>query len=152
DGGQWCVRAAKLKARDHLQAWVLHVLRAAAAEGGVTWLYGTDGAVKLSPLSAAQAHRRLDALVQGFRIMSRMPVPFFPQSAWAYREMQRKAGVDQARLLRDFEATGEYAIGADGGDDYVKALWRGLRPLDQLWTEFSAWCDVFWQDHEVTPA
>lgn len=151
DGGQWCVRAAKLKARDHLLAWVLHLVRAAAAEGGTTWLYGTDGAVKLSPLSAAQAVTRLDALVQGFRIMSRMPVPFFTQSAWAYREMLRKGAVDQDRLLRDFEFTGEYAIGADGSDDHVLALWRGVRPLETLWPEFSSWCDVFWQDHEVTP-
>lgn len=151
-GGQWCVRAARLKARDHLLAWVLHLVRAAAAEGGVTWLYGTDSAVKLSPLTAVQAMARLDALVQGFRIMSRMPVPFFTQSAWAYREMLRKGAVDQDRLLRDFEASGEYAIGADGSDDHVRALWRGVRPLEVLWPEFSAWCDVFWQDHEVTPA
>lgn len=152
DGGQWCVRAAKLKARDHLLAWVLHLVRAAAADGGVTWLYGTDSAVKLSPLSAVQAMARLDALVQGFRIMNRMPVPFFTQSAWSYRELQRRGAVDQDRLLRDFEASGEYAIGADGRDDHVRALWRGVRPLEVLWSEFSAWCEVFWQDHEVTPA
>jgi exodeoxyribonuclease V gamma subunit len=152
DGGQWCVRAAKLKARDHLLAWVLHLVRAAAAEGGITWLYGTDGAAKLTPLTAAQAMARLDALVHGFRIMSRMPVPFFTQSAWAYREMHRKGAVDQDKLLGDFEANGEYAIGADGSDDHVRALWRGIRPLEVLWVEFSSWCDVFWQDHEVTSA
>jgi len=152
EAGQWCVRAAKLKARDYLLAWVLHVVRAAATPGGTTWVYGTDTAKRLQPLSAEQAMARLDALVQGFRIMNRMPVPFFANSAWAYREQQRKGGVDQDRFIRDFEASGEYARGADGSDDFVRALWRGHRPLEVMWTEFSAWCDAFWRDCEEAGA
>jgi len=148
EGGQWCVRAAKLKARDYLLAWVLHVVRSAAAPGGTTWVHGTDVARRLQPLTAEQAMTRLDALVQGFRIMHRMPVPFFTNSVWAYRDQQRKGGVDQDRLLQAFEASGDYARGADGSDDFVRALWRGHRPLEVMWTEFSAWCNAFWRDCE----
>ncbi|MBL0938346.1 MAG: exodeoxyribonuclease V subunit gamma [Gemmatimonadaceae bacterium] len=145
DGGQWRVRAARLKASDRLQAWILHVVRAAQMGDGTTWLHATDKSVRLDPLPDAAT--QLDVLVQGYRAINAMPVPFFADSAWRYREAAQRGDVDRLALQRAFLDPGDFGPAGEAHDPWVSLLWRGWQPFEVCWEPFALWSEAFWHGY-----
>lgn len=142
---QWRVRAATLKTRDRVRAWIAHVIRNAAGAPATTRVFAKDTELVLPPLADALA--LLDLLVQGYRAAVTTPLPYFPEAAAAYREAMRdekKQLRAQELALAAFEADGTFGVRGDLTDPYVATLWRGRQPLDECWDDFRALTDLFW--------
>lgn len=81
--GQIIYRYARPSARDYLSAWLAHLVYCAIEPGGPrrTLWFGSGGAFELTPVAAPL--ERLAPLAALFRAGRRMPLRFFPRSAWA---------------------------------------------------------------------
>ena len=79
-------RYASLKGKDRLAGWLRHLALNASGRALATTIIGNDGAMTLAPLSMAAAQDCLDELVTLYRQGWQRPLPFFPQSAYAYAE------------------------------------------------------------------
>lgn len=150
--GQLRVRAATLKARDRIRAWIMHVARSAMVGSGVTRLVATDQTIHFA--AVANAADLLDAIVQGARHLRQFPMPYFPDSAAAYREAVRKGrpGSDAARQV--YEGN-DHGTRGESADAFVALLWRGRDPLHDCWNDFTIIADTFWtplEDATITPA
>ncbi|WLE58596.1 exodeoxyribonuclease V subunit gamma [Burkholderia plantarii] len=81
--GQVIYRHARPGARDHLSAWLAHLVYCAIEPAGprrTLWLGNGDG-FEFAPVADPHAH--LAPLAALFRAGRRMPLAFFPKSAWA---------------------------------------------------------------------
>lgn len=85
-------RYARLKGKDRLAGWLRHLALNAAGRALATTVIGNDGAMTLAPLPMAEAQDCLDELVTLYRQGWQRPLPFFPQSAYAYAEALEKSG------------------------------------------------------------
>ncbi|MBY4822713.1 exodeoxyribonuclease V subunit gamma, partial [Burkholderia contaminans] len=81
--GQIIYRYARPSARDYLSAWLAHLVYCAVEPGGPrrTLWFGSGGAFELTPVAAPL--EQLAPLAALFRAGRRMPLRFFPRSAWA---------------------------------------------------------------------
>ncbi|WP_414450048.1 exodeoxyribonuclease V subunit gamma [Burkholderia sp. 22PA0099] len=81
--GQVIYRYARPGARDHLSAWLAHLVYCAIDPGGPrrTLWFGSGEGFEFAPV--ADPHRHLAPLAALFRAGRRMPLRFFPKSAWA---------------------------------------------------------------------
>ncbi|RQZ86728.1 exodeoxyribonuclease V subunit gamma [Burkholderia cepacia] len=81
--GQIIYRYARPSARDYLSAWLAHLVYCAIEPGGPrrTLWFGSGGAFELTPVAAPL--EQLAPLAALFRAGRRMPLRFFPRSAWA---------------------------------------------------------------------
>ena len=77
-------RYASLKGKDCLAGWLRHLALNASGRSLATTLIGKDGALTFAPLSVPAAQSCLDDLVALYEQGWREPLPFFPQSAYAY--------------------------------------------------------------------
>ncbi|MDZ4184365.1 MAG: exodeoxyribonuclease V subunit gamma [Desulfuromonadales bacterium] len=85
-------RYASLKGKDRLAGWLRHLALNAAGRALATTIIGNDGAMTLAPLTMAEAQDSLDELVTLYRQGWQRPLPFFPQSAYAYAAALEKTG------------------------------------------------------------
>ncbi len=112
---------------DYLEAWLLHLLQAAAAPDGADlctrWI-SRDGGFRFGPVDDAQ-----DALSQLLQLYARglcEPVHFFPKSAWAFMVGDQSWPKARARWF----STPRTPHGEDSDPAYTLAL-RGVDdPLD----------------------
>jgi exodeoxyribonuclease V gamma subunit len=84
-GGLVIYRYARPTARDYLSAWLAHLVLCASAPAGVnlcTRWFGEAQHFELTPVADAPA--RLAELLALYQAGLRMPLHFFPKSAWAY--------------------------------------------------------------------
>ncbi len=84
-------RYDELRASDYLDAWLHHLFLCAAAPAGVaprTVWHGRDETIALAPY--ADAHARLAELMALYRQGLSAPLPFYPKSAWAFSEKERR--------------------------------------------------------------
>lgn len=145
---QWCIRAARLKAKDKARAWILHVVRCAAAAPVATRLVSTDKQLVLAPID--DAHDILDILVQGYRAALAFPLPYFLEAGCAYSEKIAKGEPGLEAAQRAFLSDGLFGSPGDGRDPYVALLWRGRSPIPEHEEAFVGVCDAFWTRlHEV---
>ncbi|WP_186125638.1 exodeoxyribonuclease V subunit gamma [Burkholderia gladioli] len=81
--GQVIYRYARPGARDHLSAWLAHLVYCAIDPGGPrrTRWFGSGEGFEFAPVADPLAH--LAPLAALFRAGRRMPLRFFPKSAWA---------------------------------------------------------------------
>lgn len=84
-------RYASLKGKDRLAGWLRHLALNAAGQALATTVIGNDGAMTLAPLTMATAQDCLDELVTLYRQGWQRPLPFFPQSAYAYAAALKKS-------------------------------------------------------------
>ncbi|MEW6164565.1 MAG: exodeoxyribonuclease V subunit gamma [Pseudomonadota bacterium] len=88
--GLWRVRHGRTRAADRLRLWLDHLLLQIAAPAGVvreSALIARDGVTRfapIAPVAAAAAH--LADLLELYRAGLRAPLPFYPETAWAWIE------------------------------------------------------------------
>lgn len=121
--GQVIYRYARPSARDYLSAWLAHLVYCAAVPDGPrrTLWFGSGGAFELTPVAAPL--ERLAPLAALFRAGRRMPLRFFPRSAWAW--------------VTDSEAKAASVwinerVASEADDPAIAIAWRGALPsLDE---------------------
>ncbi|CAN0619696.1 RecBCD enzyme subunit RecC [Burkholderia multivorans] len=121
--GQVIYRYARPGARDYLSAWLAHLVYCAAVPDGPcrTLWFGNGGAFELTPVEAPLA--QLAPLAALFRAGRRMPLRFFPRSAWAW--------------VADSEAKAagvwiNERVASEADDPALAIAWRGANPsLDE---------------------
>jgi exodeoxyribonuclease V gamma subunit len=133
-GHQVLWRAARVKGKDLLRAWICHVVRGAAAARDPslplrTLVLGTDRAQAFDGQLDAQSH--LDRLVAGFRRGRQAPLPVFEHAsmAWAKRHNENKDEplryARQAYEGNDWEEPYRF----DLGNAWVDFCWRDRDPI-----------------------
>jgi exodeoxyribonuclease V gamma subunit len=142
-------RAAKVKARDRLNLWIRHLVIHAAGGGGhdrnrerdrdhssSSILIGTDSGVEYRPPDdAVQTLERLLALY--WKGLSE-PIPFFPQSSFAYARSILDGKPEEAALKaarREWE--GERYKSAEKDEAHVALCFRDKEPLDAEFERFA---------------
>ncbi|AOJ74688.1 exodeoxyribonuclease V subunit gamma [Burkholderia ubonensis] len=121
--GQVIYRYARPSARDYLSAWLAHLVYCAAVPDGPrrTLWFGSGGAFELTPVAAPL--ERLAPLAALFRAGRRMPLRFFPRSAWArVTDSEAKAA---SVWIND-------RVVSEADDPALAIAWRGANPsLDE---------------------
>jgi exodeoxyribonuclease V gamma subunit len=121
--GQIIYRYARPSARDYLSAWLAHLAYCAAVPDGPrrTRWFGSGGAFELAPVAEPLA--QLAPLAALFRAGRRMPLRFFPRSAWAWvNDGESKA---QGVWIND-------RVVGESDDPALGIAWRGAHPsLDE---------------------
>ncbi|KVC80268.1 exodeoxyribonuclease V subunit gamma [Burkholderia ubonensis] len=121
--GQVIFRYARPSARDYLSAWLAHLVYCAAMPDGPrrTLWFGSGGAFELTPVAAPL--ERLAPLAALFRAGRRMPLRFFPRSAWAWvTDSEAKAA---SVWIND-------RVVSEADDPALAIAWRGANPsLDE---------------------
>ncbi|KAB0648383.1 exodeoxyribonuclease V subunit gamma, partial [Burkholderia territorii] len=121
--GQIIYRYARPSARDYLSAWLAHLVYCAVAPDGPrrTLWFGSGGAFELTPVAAPLD--RLAPLAALFRAGRRMPLRFFPRSAWA----RVSDGEAKAASVWINER-----VVSEADDPAIAIAWRGAHPsLDE---------------------
>ncbi|EAY69246.1 Exonuclease V gamma subunit [Burkholderia dolosa AU0158] len=121
--GQVIYRYARPSARDYLSAWLAHLVYCAVDPGGArrTLWFGSGGAFELTPVAAPLEH--LAPLAALFRAGRRMPLRFFPRSAWA----RVSDGEAKAASVWINER-----VASEADDPAIAIAWRGAQPsLDE---------------------
>ncbi|MBL8752021.1 MAG: exodeoxyribonuclease V subunit gamma, partial [Planctomycetes bacterium] len=129
-----CHRMAKLKAKDRIGAWLVHVVAALARHAGArlperTVCIAKNATIAFRALSAADAMAMATLAVQGLRQGLRAPLPFFPESSHAFTEglPDRDKAAAKARTKW---LPGHGDIPMDSEDPSNELCWRGQEPLD----------------------
>jgi len=134
------VRPARLKGKDKMKAWLLHVVLANARAQGATDLPSStrvialDGSWQIAPLDATTAHEQLAPLIEGFRRGRRRPLQFFEHGSHAFAKSWN-ADHDEGKALT--KARTAWGVGDeqeqyrhDRFDASVALCMRGRDPLD----------------------
>ena len=133
--GRVAHRFAALKAKDHLQAWVNHVVMNLAASSAYprnTILLGQDEYWLYEP--AADAGDVLAALMRLYWQGLREPLRFFPDSSWKYADAVVRLGKAEDAALRAAAASwegNEFARG-EVADTYFAMCFEEGNPLDEM--------------------
>lgn len=105
-------RPARLKARDRLRLWTAHLLCNASGVARESCFIATDTMLLLAP--PEDSKKLLKDLLALYRRGLEKPLPFFPQSSWAYidkllaRDDEEKAMKEaNGKFLDNFKFTGE---------------------------------------------
>lgn len=134
-------RAAKLKAKDRVRAWVAHLalqLAAPADHPSITLFHGTDGTLTFQPVTDAAA--LLADLLRLYAGGLCAPLAFFPQTSWEFAA--RTDGVKGGRSDPLHAARGVW-IGNDRmpgecDDGWNRLAFRGVEePLDAAFQEIA---------------
>lgn len=145
-------RAAKIKPKDRLRSWVLHVVAAAARGQGAdvpatTTVIARDKTVRYRELARPQAEELLADLVAGLRDGMREPLPFFEGSSHEFGQSLHRHPKDPAGALRKARRkwlpdSSDFA-GSDSEDHAVALCMRGRDALGL--PEFAAWAARIWR-------
>jgi exodeoxyribonuclease V gamma subunit len=152
-------RPAKVKSKDLIRAWVVHVVRnawarqqAAGQPAGLrrepleTLVVGTRKVVRFRALDEPRSV--LESLVDGYRKGLERPLPLFENASYFYADQRRMLADPKSRLrkqpverARDGWQGGEYLRG-DSVDPYVALCFRGQDPVGS--ESFKTWADYLW--------
>ncbi|MDO9079709.1 MAG: hypothetical protein Q7U44_02845, partial [Desulfuromonadales bacterium] len=129
-------RYASLKGKDRLAGWLRHLALNASGRALATTIIGNDGAMTLAPLTIAEAQDCLDELVTLYRQGWQRPLPFFPQSAYAYAAALQKTGdalKAHAAAAKVWEQEEFSPVPGEEDDPYYRLCF----PTDPLADEFT---------------
>jgi exodeoxyribonuclease V gamma subunit len=129
-------RYASLKGKDRLAGWLRHLALNASGRALATTIIGNDGTMTLAPLPMAAAQDCLDELVTLYRQGWQRPLPFFPQSAYAYAAALEKTGdalKAQAAALKVWTQDEFSPVPGEEDDPYYRLCF----PDDPLADEFT---------------
>lgn len=143
DGGRRQMRAATLKHKDLVRAWITHVALCAQRAGQETTLIGTDDTVLFKPVLNPTA--MLDFLIGEYANALVAPLPFFLAASEKYHRTLRSTR-SKGDPLHDADNAyegNEYSKG-DGTDPYVALCWRGRSPIRDCADRFVEITTTFW--------
>jgi exodeoxyribonuclease V gamma subunit len=128
-------RHARPNSRDYLRAWLAHLvlcaLPASVLAGSARRTLWLGDGTSFAYREVDAAPERLAAMLALYRAGRRMPLPFFPRSAFAH------VSEGEAAALRCFEGT-QQSVG-ESSDPYVRIAFAGREPvLDSRFTELAA--------------
>jgi exodeoxyribonuclease V gamma subunit len=134
-------RAAKLKAKDRVQAWVAHLALQLAAPAGhprVTIFHSTDATLRFQPID--NAGETLADLLRFYARGIRAPLPFFAETSWDFAA--RTDGLKSGKS-DPLEAAGRVWLGGEfqrgeSADGWNQLAFRGVDdPLDATFQEIA---------------
>jgi len=135
-------RAANVKAKHLLNAWIAHlVLQCVAPPGGPaeTLLFGKEKMVTFVPLADPAA--ALKDLIELYAAGLRSPLPFFPESSFEFSRRTLEPGNrTQSTPLEGARAEwlGNDFVAGEGGDPWFQLCFRGQDdPLNEQWQEIA---------------
>ncbi|WP_252180465.1 exodeoxyribonuclease V subunit gamma [Endozoicomonas sp. 4G] len=133
-------RAANLKAKDKLFAWIEHLLHSASLEshsetGGHTRLMGLDGEIVFTAIPAQQARAYLDDLVSLYRQGQTRPIPFFPKTSQAW--LEKVDDDEKARKAAETAFYGGFKVHGEVEDAYIHRSFPELEPVFDEFTDLS---------------
>jgi exodeoxyribonuclease V gamma subunit len=129
-------RYASLKGKDRLAGWLRHLALNAAGRALATTIIGNDGVMTLAPLPMTDAQDCLDELVTLYRQGWQRPLPFFPQSAYAYAAAMEKSGdalKAQTAAAKVWKQDEFNPVPGEEDDPYYRLCF----PVDPLAAEFT---------------
>ncbi len=168
--GRMQVRAARVKPKDLLHAWLMHlVMNATQPRDGslpASRVIGTDCAYAFRPVEDAKGI--LSTLVTGYQYALLAPLPVFEKASHAYSEQKHKLRSPHSRARTDpldcararFETSDASWSNetSDDADPYVALCWRGrdplalarrgrnpLRPKPRVHPDFDLWSEALWR-------
>jgi len=150
-GGRLQPRAAKVKPKDLVRAWVTHLALSAMRPGATSTVLAFDGRTVFAPVDDALA--RLDELVAGYRSAQCAPLPVFERASATYVEQDKKLkngrqvkpALEAAReVFEGSDFKGSNAPSSDRDDQYVALCWRGRDPLAGGAPEFIRQSTTLW--------
>ena len=130
--GRIAWRVGRLRARDKLRAWLVHLALATLAPGGValrTRLLSNEGGVQFGAPDAAS--KRLAVLIELYQRGGNEPLPFFPETALAYA-ISLAEGEDKARRRAAVKWQEEC-----GRNDYFKLAFGDTNPIDDRFAAYA---------------
>ncbi|MEJ5347568.1 MAG: exodeoxyribonuclease V subunit gamma [Desulfosoma sp.] len=140
--GRLVYRPASIKAKDRLRLWIQHLALCAARPSGVALEslhigMGNREFLRFNPVENPEKY--LEDLVDLWFQGQQRPLPFFPESSWAYAKESNGAPVlvPPARLCGKTWKD-EYYERGDAYDVAVQMAFRGLEPLDEAFAQV-AW-------------
>ena len=98
--GQLFFRPAKTRARDRLISWIFHLMLCQTSHRELireTFYLGSDKVFHLASLENTRAREKLDGLMELFSDGLTSPLPFFPQTSFAFAQffLQKSKGNEQ---------------------------------------------------------
>jgi exodeoxyribonuclease V gamma subunit len=147
------IRCARMKPKDKLRGWILHLVCAMARAQGEpglppqTRLIASDVTVLIPELEQARVEEQLAWLVAHYRKGQQAPLPFFEKSSHAYGEALHK-GRDPADALRAArrkwapETNPEFPWPNDSEDLDIQLCMRGRDPIEER--EFADLAEDLW--------
>jgi exodeoxyribonuclease V gamma subunit len=134
-------RSARLKAKDHLNVWVRHLVRSVVGASGQpleSFLIGKDGALRYTPVEPAR--ETLNALLSTYWEGLRRPLHFFPQTSLAFALKQatgksREEALKAARNEWRRPANAEYS--GESEDPYLQLCFGRLEVLDEAFEDLA---------------
>ncbi|HNY66417.1 MAG TPA: exodeoxyribonuclease V subunit gamma [Deltaproteobacteria bacterium] len=125
-------RPAKLKATDLLTAWVHHLALCAASDSpsARTFCIARDGVTEFTP--PEDPRTILLAILEAYWQGQAQPLPFFPETSWAYAKAVGKGG-DRDEALRKAREAWEGTSNRQGesGDYAFSVCFQGRDPFDE---------------------
>lgn len=134
-------RCAKIKEKDRLRAWILHLVHCAALPKAeqVTTLVGEDETVKFSPV--ADAAKLLKTLLGIYWNGLGKPPHFFPASSFVYAEAEIKrserARISPLEKARKKWDGGDWARSSEMKDASNQYCFGKIDPLDAEFTNLA---------------
>jgi exodeoxyribonuclease V gamma subunit len=148
-------RLAKVKGKDLLRGWILHVVAAVARHQATaaaarlperSCIIGKDTAWTLEPLDPGAARAALATLVRGFQHGLRRPLPYFALASAAWGSKRRTTSNADACMAAAATAFGptdfDHQYNSELYDADVQLCWRGREPLRD--PEFATWATEIW--------
>ncbi|MDQ3624120.1 MAG: exodeoxyribonuclease V subunit gamma, partial [Verrucomicrobiota bacterium] len=138
-------RAADLRAKDRLRAWIHHLALNAVNAAGyprTTLVFAHDKQLMFGPVD--DAREQLAALLEIYGRGLRQPLRFFPETSWKFAELTRPPGtsrdpVEAARYVWHSEMDSERS---ESRDPHFHFCFHNVSdPLDAEWEELA--CAVF---------
>jgi exodeoxyribonuclease V gamma subunit len=128
-------RNARIKAKDRLNLWIRHLVLSTTHHPGYAreaFLIGKDGVLHYAPVDDA-GHLLEDLLAIYWDGLQR-PLPFFPQSSYAYahqrmEDKSREQALKAAR--REWEPGFQASQPGEGQDPYLQLCFAQPDPLDE---------------------
>lgn len=133
-------RAAGIKGKDLLRAWISHLFACAAEPDSQfeTLVVGSGESERLMPPESPRAF--LQPLLQIYALAHSRPLPFFPGPSLAFAETHARKGktIEDARAagLKEWDG-GDFAT-KEGQDKWNQLIWRlPAEPLGEEWVRLA---------------
>lgn len=126
-------RAGRLRPVDEIGLWLAHLALNAAPptdSGRHSRFVTARGALRFEPLEPATALALLADWVEGYRHGQNAPLPFFPNTAWAFAAAEHAGEEPGSAAQRAWEGNTFQGFQGEGANAWVATAWRGGRPLD----------------------